>query len=70
MEKLHNTFKYISTKAMSNNAFYGDVMSALSNLSLKSQSMHHWGWSLAHVTNSEQYCKVYGRRTMQTSQGV
>ena len=34
-EKMRSTFESLSTKAMSNGAFYDEVMSALSNLSLK-----------------------------------
>uniref|UniRef100_A0A803MQP4 Uncharacterized protein n=1 Tax=Chenopodium quinoa TaxID=63459 RepID=A0A803MQP4_CHEQI len=60
-EKLHNTFEPISTLAMMNDKFYDEVLSYLSELSVKSQSImeDEHGLMSQCLTNMG---KVYGRR--------
>lgn len=65
-EKMRSTFEPISAKATSNNAVYDEIMNALSNLNLKSQSNIDCGHGLMSQ-NLNNVGKVYGRRTTQTT---
>ncbi|XP_021834959.2 protein FAR1-RELATED SEQUENCE 5-like [Spinacia oleracea] len=60
-EKLHNTFEPISTVTMTNDKFFDEVLSSLSDLSVKSKSITEDEHGLMSQS-LENIGKVYGRR--------